>query len=67
MIIMNDCVFDCATIDNNQCSAHLINDGVSIEGNNVIIEFEGTGPNEVTQVSEFTCRLDSEPQVSCKL
>ena len=54
------------TADNDQCSIHFINDGVSFDGNNVIIEFEGTGPNEDTQVSEFTCRLDTEDRVDCK-
>ena len=37
----------------------------SVSGN-VTIEWEGTGPDEVTQVSEFTCAIDGGRRFSCK-
>ena len=54
------------SLDNPQCSVHLINNGVTIENNSVTIEFDGTGPSEEIVVSEFVCRLDDEEFVTCK-
>ena len=46
--------------DNPICSAHLINKGVTVTGNNATIEWEGTGPSATTVVSAFQCRLDRD-------
>ena len=53
-------------LDNPQCSLHLINKGVTIENNNAIIEFEGTGSSEGNVVSQFVCRLDDGIFFTCK-
>jgi hypothetical protein len=45
--------------DQSQCSAHLINDGVTVTGDTVFVEWQGTGPSEANQNSDFICRLDS--------
>ena len=47
--------------DNNQCSAHLINKGVTVVGSNATIEWEGTGPSDDNgpTVSTFDCKLDN--------
>lgn len=53
--------------DNNvQCSVHFVNDGVAINSSNVLLEFEGTGPSESVQVSEFQCRVDDGSFQTCK-
>lgn len=56
----------CVCLDNPQCSVHLINNGVTIENNNVTIEFDGTGSSEENVVSEFVCRLDDGEFATCK-
>ena len=33
---------------------------------NVVVEWEGTGPNELVQVSKFKCKLDGVPHQPCK-
>ena len=48
------------------CSAHLINDGVTVVGNSVTVEWQGTGPSQTNRNTQFNCLLDSEPRQSCK-
>ena len=33
---------------------------------NVTVEWEGTGPDEINQVSEFTCAFDTGARFTCK-
>ena len=48
------------------CSAHLINDGVTVEGRNVIVEWQGTGPSAKNRVDSFRCILDGGVAESCE-
>ena len=45
------------------CASHLINDGVTVTGDTVRVEWQGTGPSAANQITEFICVLDgkSEP------
>ena len=47
--------------DPDYCTMHLINEGVTVTGNNVTIEFAVVGPAE-----GVTCQLDNQPQFSCE-
>ena len=49
--------FLCA--DNRQCWLHFINKGPVFVDNDLVVEFEGTGPNAFVQVSQFVCTLDN--------
>ncbi len=44
------------------CGAHLLNDGVSVNGGRATIEFSSSG----LPVSDFQCSLDNAPLESCK-
>lgn len=44
------------------CSVHLINDGVTINGNNILVEFTETGP-----VNSCVCFIDNMKSQPCKL
>ena len=48
------------------CSAHLINDGVTVVGNSVTVEWQGTGPSQSNRNTQFNCILDSEPRQCCR-
>ena len=48
------------------CSAHLINDGVTVVGDRVTVEWQGTGPSQTNRNTQFNCLFDSEPRQSCK-
>ena len=54
-------------IDQTQCSAHLINDGVTVSGDAVNVEWQGTGPSEFDQITDFTCGLDGGSFNPCKI
>ena len=43
------------------CRTHLINDGVTVEGSTVTVEFGSVGP-----ALSFTCQLDSRRSFSCE-
>lgn len=43
------------------CTAHLINDGVTVEGGGAMVEFVGDGPTDV-----FSCSLDREEAFTCE-
>ena len=49
------------------CSAHLINDGVTVVGNSVTVEWQGTGPSQSNRNTQFNCILHSETRQSCKI
>ena len=51
------CTSFCA--DNRQCWLHFINKGPVFVDNDLVVEFEGTGPNAFVQVSQFVCTLDN--------
>ena len=44
------------------CTIHLINDGVTVDGNRVIVEFAGTGT-----VQAFSCQLRGQAAFPCEL
>ena len=48
------------------CSLHLINDGVTVEGNTVVVEWQGTGPTEANRITSFDCTLNNEATESCE-
>lgn len=48
--------------DGSACGAHLINDGVTVNGGRATVEFSSSG----LQVSEFQCSLDNAPPDICK-
>ena len=45
------------------CWVHLINNGITIRGNSVTVEWQGTGAGESTT---FTCQLDNRPAETCE-
>jgi len=47
------------------CAAHLINDGVTVDGDTVTVEWQGTGPSQANQNTQFFCVLDGKCR-SCK-
>ena len=47
------------------CASHLINDGVTVTGDSVRVEWQGTGPSAANQNTEFTCDLDGQSE-PCK-
>ena len=47
--------------DPDYCTMHLVNEGVTVTGNNVTVEFAVVGPAE-----GVTCQLDSQPLFSCE-
>ena len=54
--------------DNVQCGVHYTDQQYTIDpvSGNVVVEWEGTGPNELVQVSKFKCKLDGVPHQPCK-
>ena len=50
------------TDDPKRCTVHLINTGVSVEGDVVTVEFAGNGA-----VQKFSCNLDREDYYDCML
>ena len=50
------------TDDPKRCTVHLINTGVSVEGDVVTVEFASNGP-----VQKFSCNLDREDYYDCML
>lgn len=51
-------LFNCTDVP--RCDVHLVNDGVTITDNGdgtgfATFEFEGTGPDEVSQITNFRC------------
>lgn len=45
------------------CWVHLINNGITIRGNSVTVEWQGTGAGESTT---FTCQLDNRSLETCE-
>ena len=43
------------------CSTHLINDGVTVDGSTVTVEFDSVG-----LALSFSCQLDAQPSFSCE-
>ena len=52
--------------DQSQCASHLINDGVTVSGDMVTVQWQGTGPSEQDQITQFTCIFDGAPEEPCK-
>ena len=48
--------------DPKHCSTHLINNGVTVVGNNATVEFAGSGP-----AKGYKCKLDKNDFYPCKL
>ena len=49
------------------CDVHLINDGLTIDGQTATIQVQGTGPSAANRITEFQCLFDSGDVFSCKL
>lgn len=50
----------------NVCWSHLINDGITVTGDSVLVEWQGTGPSEGPRITQFTCSLDNQPAEICE-
>ena len=50
------------TANPNMCTVHLINDGVTVNGNTATVEFASVGP-----ATTFQCSLDSQSFSACEL
>ena len=48
------------------CYLHLINDGVTVIGDTVTVEWQGTGPTAANRITEFDCRLGNGGFQSCE-
>ncbi|XP_064398055.1 uncharacterized protein LOC135344730 isoform X3 [Halichondria panicea] len=48
----------------SNCWLHLINNGITITGDSVFVEWQGTGPNN-EQNKKFVCTLDNQIPISC--
>ena len=55
--------------DNIQCSLHFTDQQYEVDpiSGNVTVEWEGTGPNALEQVSEFNCAVNNEALFACEL
>ena len=53
-------------ISQSVCSLHLINDGVTVTGDTVTVEWQETGPTAANWNTEFNCRLGNEGFQSCE-
>ena len=50
--------YSACVIDHDVCYVHPINQGITNYGSDsVMFEFEGTGPSDTVQVSNFTCTV----------
>ena len=49
------------------CDVHLINDGLTIDGQTATIQVQGTGLSAANRITEFQCLFDSGDVFSCKL
>ena len=50
------------TANPNICTVHLINDGVTVNGNTATVEFASSGP-----ATTFQCSLDGQGFSACEL
>ena len=50
------------TANPNICTVHLINDGVTVNGNTATVEFASSGPT-----TSFQCSLDRQSFTACEL
>ena len=57
--------FACVSDTITDCASHLINDGVTVTGDTVRVEWQGTGPSATNQITEFNCVLDGQDE-PCK-
>lgn len=48
------------------CDVHLINEGLTIDGQTVTVQVQGTGPSADTRITEFNCQFDSGEFAPCK-
>ena len=48
------------------CGVHLINEGLTINGQTATVQVQGTGPSAADRVMEFRCRFDSGQSFLCK-
>ena len=48
------------------CDAHLINEGLTMDGQTATIQLQGTGPFPETRITEFRCSIDDGDFFSCK-
>lgn len=46
---------------------HLINEGLTVEGQIATVQVQGTGPSPAERISEFECQFDSGSAFECKL
>ena len=63
-IIITVCFYPHVHADSDVCSLHLINDGVTVDGSTVGVEWQGTGPSHVNV--PFFCVLDGGNRQECK-
>ena len=48
------------------CSVHLINDGITVHGSSIVVEWEGTGAlNYKSGTFKYVCRVDNEEPSQC--
>ena len=55
-------IFLSYTANPNICTVHLINDGVTVDGDTATVEFAGSGPT-----TSFRCSLDGQSFSPCEL
>ena len=48
------------------CDVHLINEGLTINGDTATVQVQGTGPSAASRITEFNCRFDDGGQFPCK-
>ena len=53
--------YSACVIDHDVCYVHAINQGITnVDSDSVKFEFEGTGPSDTVQVSQFTCTVTDD-------
>ena len=54
-------------LDSDVCSLHWINGGLRVSGNNMTVEWQGTGPTASNKIAQFSCRVDRMQAIPCEL
>ena len=49
-----------------ECSAHLINEGVVVDDDEVTVQWQGTGPSGANKNTQFECSLDGAAFNPCE-
>ena len=50
----------------DNCGVHLINEGLTIDGQIATVQVQGTGPSAADRITEFSCRFDSGQDFLCE-